>query len=914
MRSSFLFLMAAVACASSRSGEAPGPTTAPGPSANPTANASTTAVPSQDADNPPPPRLRLPEGVRPVRYRATLTLVPERDDFDGVIEIDLDVLQQMRVLWLNADDLTVRKAEARIEGKTVPARVHAQPKDYVGIGFDRELPPGPSTVRIEYAGKLSRRDTGGVLKTKDGDEWYVTTHFEPIDARRAYPCFDEPSYKVPWELTLRVKKDHAAFANTAIVSREDGADGMSTVKFAPTRPLPSYLTAFAAGPFERLDAGKTGKNGTPMGVIVPRGAADRAQHAVQISPQVIPHLEEYFGSPYPFEKLDSIAVPLGRGAMENAGLVTFAAPILLVRPNEETQTFRRSQTSVTAHEFAHMWFGDLVTTAWWDDIWLNEAFATWMTEKALEPWFPQWKIDEHRVSIRNVAMAADALVSARRIRQPIESNDDMVNAFDAITYQKGASVIAMFERLVSPEKFQRGVRRYMKDHAYSNATAKDFLSAVSAEAGMDIEPAFSSFLEQGGVPLVATEVSCAGSPKVVLTQERYFPLGSEPGPDERKQVWQIPICVRSGKERFCTVLASQKGELPISKSACANGIVPNDGASGYYHAASWDQRMLQKGGKDLTPVERMAALDDLGALARAGRMDYAAILALAPKFAQDPDRGATKSLIDLVGTLRESGLVSGDDQNYARYIRDLFGRRAHALGWDPKQGESEETKLLRPELLEVVGDAGDDPEILQGARTRAETWLRDKRGVDPEVAGAALHLAASRGDQALFDALHRAARAEKDRRARQQLLSAMGSFRDPALVKQAFAIALGDEFPIRETIPLVMGATKSPITRSIAYDFVRSNFDALAARLPRREGGASLVGAASVLCDDAKREEIQGFFKDRLQKSLGGPRKYAQAMETLRTCSTFRGAQAPKVAAFLGSRKDRLSAGSGGSR
>jgi alanyl aminopeptidase len=432
---------------------------------------------------------------------------------------------------------------------------------------------------------------------------------------------------------------------------------------------------------------------------------------------------------------------------------------------------------------------------------------------------------------------------------------------------------------------------------------------------MDIEPAFATFLEQGGVPLVTAQVSCGTSPKVLLAQERYFPLGAEPGPDERKQVWQIPVCVRAGKERFCTVLASRQGELPISKAGCSGGIVPNDGASGYYHAASWDQRMLEKGGKDLTPVERMAALDDLGALARAGRMDYAAILALAPRFAQDPDRGVTKSLIDLVGSLREAGLVGdGESAAYARYIRDLFGKRAHALGWEPKKDESEETKLLRPELLEVVGDAGDDPQILSAARARAETWLRERRGVDPEVAGAALHLAATRGDQALFDALHSAARAEKDRRARQQLLAAMGSFRDPALLKQAFAIALGDEFPIRETIPLVMGATKSPITRTLAYDFVRSNFDALAARLPRREAGASLVGAASVLCDNTKREEIDAFFKDRLQKSLGGPRKYAQAMETLRTCSVFRTVQARSVVAFLAGRKERLSAGSGGSR
>jgi alanyl aminopeptidase len=275
----------------------------------------------------------------------------------------------------------------------------------------------------------------------------------------------------------------------------------------------------------------------------------------------------------------------------------------------------------------------------------------------------------------------------------------------------------------------------------------------------------------------------------------------------------------------------------------------------------------------------------------------------------------TKAVIDLVGSLRDAGLVSEEQRPaYARWVRDMFGKRATAIGWKGEVLENDEAKALRPELLAVVGDAGEDPQILSKARSQVESWLRDRRSIDSDVAPAALHLAAIRGDQAFFDTLHAAARAEKDRRTRQLILTAMASFRDPAIVKQAFAIALGDEFPIRESIPLVMGATKSPVTRDLAYEFARSSFDALAARLPRREGGSSLIGAASVLCDDTKRNEIESFFKDRLQKTLGGPRKYAQAMETLRSCSAFRSAQAQNVAAFLSGRKERISAGSGGSR
>jgi len=372
-------LLLALGCATERGAPAP-PAPQPGPSTNPTAAASTTA-PADEAPETRPPALRLPDTVRPIRYRPSLTLVPDSDRFDGVMEIDLDVLAATPVVWLNAQDIEVSAAEARAGGAALPGRVLAQPKDFVGIAFDRPLPPGSALLRLTYTGRISRRDSAGVFQTEEGGRWYVSTHFEPIDARRAYPCFDEPSFKAPWQLTLRIKTGQLAFANTAVERQRDMGDGFTLVRFAPTRPLPSYLTAFAVGPWERIDAGKAGQGGTPVGVIVPAGLAPQAGWAKEITPQIVPRLEEWFGIAYPFEKLDVIAVPLARGAMENVGLVTYGSTLLLFPPGEDTPAFRRAQASVSTHEFPHMWFGDLVTNAWWNDRGPKGAFATWMTTR-----------------------------------------------------------------------------------------------------------------------------------------------------------------------------------------------------------------------------------------------------------------------------------------------------------------------------------------------------------------------------------------------------------------------------------------------------------------------------------------------------------------------------------------------------
>jgi cytosol alanyl aminopeptidase len=893
-------LLLAIACATGRGGSSPGGGPPAGPSANPTA-AATTAPPPAESPALQPPALRLPDTVRPARYRPTLTLVPDRDDFTGVMEIDLDVLAATAVVWLNASELSIARAEARVAGGALRGRVLPQPKDLVGIAFDRPLPAGDATLRLEYSGRISRRDSAGIFQTQEGGRWYVSTHFEPIDARRAYPCFDEPSFKVPWQLTLRIKNGQRAFANTPVESEQDGADGFTTVRFAPTRPLPSYLTAFAVGPWERIDAGKTGQGKTAIGVIVPQGQVPQAAWAKEVTPQIVPRLEEWFGIPYPFEKLDLVAVPLARGAMENVGLVTYGSTLLLVPPGQDSPAFRRAQASVSTHELAHMWFGDLVTNSWWDDVWLNEAFATWMTYKTLESWHPEWGAALDRVGARGRALAADSLLTARRIRQPIDSDDDMLNAFDTITYQKGASVIHMFEQFVGPARFRSGVQRYLKSHAYSTATARDFLADVSAEAALDVQPAFSTFLDQPGVPLVTVQLRCEPGrrPRLDLSQERYLPLGAEPTPEQREQVWQVPVCVRWTGGRSCTLLAAKSGATELAVARCPKDLIANAGGAGYFHVSAHEERLLSCGGRRLVAAERLAALQDLAALSRAGKLGHGEVLRVLPALATDPDRHVVEATMTVATAVRDDRLLQESDlPRYRAWIREMYAARAQKLGWIPKRGEDDEVKLLRASLLKVLGHAADDAEIVSQARARAQAWLADRRAVDPTLVPVALTVAAEHGDRALFDAFLSAARKEPDRHYRLLLLEALGSFRDPAIARDAMRVALSNEFPTREAITVVYGATHSVESRGAAYDFVRENFGELAGKLPSREA-PGLVAVGAALCDESKRAEVETFFRERMAGLPGGPRRYAQAVELLRTCAAFRAAQSPAVARFF---------------
>jgi alanyl aminopeptidase len=408
------------------------------------------------AEAPQPPTLRLPDTVAPTSYRVDLTLDTDKDHFNGFIAISIDVKNPQQLIWLNGTGLTIQEASLKTSSKTMPAKAVPGGNDFVGFQFDSDVPAGPAELDIRYTGTVRLQDSSGVFRMEENGNRYLFTQFESTDARAAFPCFDEPSYKVPWQLTLNIPQTADAVSNTPPLKEQSQGDS-KVVTFKQTRPLPSYLVAFAVGPFDFVDAGTAGANHIPVRIVTPKGHAEDAKYAAEVTAAIITRLENYFGIPFPYEKSDQVAIPstYGFGAMENAGMVTYAQTILLANPARDTITRQRECASVEAHELAHQWFGDLVTTAWWNDIWLNEAFATWMEQKILAEWKPEWKTRVEDVDSKLQAEAEDSLVSARKIRQPIESKNDISNAFDTITYQKGAAVNGKFENCVGHEQYRK---------------------------------------------------------------------------------------------------------------------------------------------------------------------------------------------------------------------------------------------------------------------------------------------------------------------------------------------------------------------------------------------------------------------------------------------------------------------------
>lgn len=857
--------------------------------------------PAAPAPDPAPPELRLPEVAKPLRYDVELALDPSREDFSGTIAIELEVLAPTTALWLDADEITVERATFEVGGERIPARPISTKQDFLGLVPARALAPGRATLRIAYQGKMHRGDGTGIYTMQDNGLTYAVTQFEATDAREAFPCFDEPSYKVPWKLAIRAPQGLVALANTPVESETVEPGGTKLVRFAETKPLPSYLVAFAVGPFDIVDAGKT-RTGAPIRIVVPRGRANDAAYPVEVTGQLLAVLEDYFGTPYPFEKLDMIAVPVfNAGAMENPGLITYRQELMLSRPSELTLEKQKAFAGVASHELAHQWFGNLVTLAWWDDTWLNEAFATWMTAKVIEAWKPSWDVPVELVARKGGVMGADSLDAARAVRQPIESANDIANAFDGITYGKGAAVLAMLERWIGPEVFRAGVRAYLAKHAWKNATYGDFVGAMTTAAGKDVTSVFDGLVLQSGVPLVDVELACAaGGPKLRLAQRRYVPTGSSADP---KRTWKLPMCVawEAGGVRGhdCTVLDGERAELALSAKSCPTWVLPNEGGIGYYRtrpAGKLLDRLLANAGK-LTLPERVGLIGDVNALVASGDVDIKVALAMMDKLAKDRSRHLVDASIELIARLEEM-VTPKLEENYARLIRKLYRARAKELGWTRRPTDDDTTKLLRPRLLGLVAGAGNDPELVAQATQQAWRWLDDRTAVDPDLVRTTLAVAARHGDRKLFDRLHAAAKATSDRIDRGQLLAAMAGFTDPQIVARALELVLTDEFELRESIGLLQQAFAHRTTRPIAYQFVVDHFDAIAAKLPE-PFRPYLAFTVVALCDDSRRIEVEAFFRPRIEKLDGGPRVMEQALEQLSLCSAARKAQSPSVIAFL---------------
>ncbi len=864
---------------------------------------------------PAPPALRLPAGARPVRYSLDLTLSPESETFSGQADIELEMASPLPLLWLNATDLEITKASLSGGEKTLPLRVVPGNDDFIGLAAEKPLGPGRGTLHLAYTGQVSSKDTSGLFRQKEGDDWYLFSQFENTDARRAFPCFDEPGFKTPYRITLRVRKDLMAVSNAPVASEKETGGGMNEVRFAETKPLPTYLVAVGVGPFEATRTSAAGSKKVPFRILAPRGEASQASYAARSTPEILSLLEKYFGQPYPYEKLDFLAIPLAGFAMEHPGLVTFGRRLLLTRPEDESAGRQRGFGATAAHELAHMWFGDLVTMKWWDDTWLNESFASWMGNRIVEEWKPEWDVPSDRVEEREEALGADRLVSARRIRQPIESKDDIENAFDTITYAKGSAILTMLERWIGPERFRKGVQGYLADHAWGNADAAGFFASLSREAGADVAPVFSSFLDQAGVPLVTARVICAGGspPRLRLEQKRYLPVGSRGSSD---QTWKIPVCVRYGSggtsARQCALLKERSAEFPLEgATACPEWILPNDSASGYYISRLETVpdspgapgpiplfRLFEDGGSRLTVPERIAVLADYSALVLAGQAPLEEVLSLIPPVVREGKRQTVTLAAGIVGELSLNLVPPDLSPNYRRYVNRTFGPLARSLAFAGREGEPEDAQLLRPVVLSLVAIRGEDAALQKEARSLARRWLRDHRAVSGAMVDVVLRSAARHGDRALFEEFRAAAARATDRTERENLLEGLGAFQDPGLVRKRLSLFLTGEFDPREAQPLVMGGLGDAASREATFSFIKGHYDDIVSKMPK-EYEAYLPYTGASFCDEAHLSDVEKFFGERTSRAPGAPRILAQVLEGIDLCIARKKAEQPGLEAFL---------------
>jgi cytosol alanyl aminopeptidase len=587
--------------------------------------------------------------------------------------------------------------------------------------------------------------------------------------------------------------------------------------------------------------------------------------------------------------------------------VALGQPLTLMRPGEEALSRRQAYVTVASHELAHFWFGDLVTLKWWDDTWLNEAFAQWMDAKITDAVEPSWGVlRSERLARAAEAMHADGRATAKRMRQPITSVEDILHAFDGnLTYQKGASIITMMEHAVGPEKWRAAMRRYMERFAGKTVSAGDLLGVLAETLGGEAAAAFESFLNQPGVPLVTAERDCGPwPPRIKLSQKRYLPLGSA----APRAVWNMPVCVRygaAGKQgRFCTFLAEESKTVPLPDlKECPEWIVPNEEGAGY-HVSGYREEQIDRltgGGKgkpQLSAAERAAMVRDVGLLVASGEMPLGKALGLIPDAVAAGDKATLVAAQSIFRNIRSSELPEPLFKKLQAFARKTFSGRAKALGFSPAPDEAPGTVEMREMLLYAAGLGGEDPEILGKARDLAQRWLGDEKVLSPDLAAVTLALAARTNDAGLFDKIVTAAKGTARRSDKELLLRALGHVTDRALAERALGLVLSKDFDLRESLPVAGGLLAGRRTRDLAYDWLKRNFDEILRRSSTFERPFFFM-LPEVYCDAAHRAEVDAFFGPRARTVEGAQPRLAGTLEAISVCEASHKAALPGLEAFL---------------
>jgi len=856
---------------------------------------------------------RLPEDVRPLSTRIHVDVDPQRSPaFEGRVTIDLMLEKRRRSVVLHASDLELFDAHLTLTGpsetaisKPLAGKLVPKPSfEAVEIEFERPLPPGPARLELGFRGTL-RSDLCGFYGAEVDGRRFGFTQLEATDARKFFPCFDEPAMKCRWRLSVTTARDNAVVSNGRVVRTQIHRAGRKTLHFAPTPPLSSYLVALAVGELEQSRAENSGP--TRIRVWHVPGKGHLTELALEAARETLKRLEAYFDLPYPYSKLDLVAVPdFEFGAMENAGAVFFRETLLLMNPATVTLAEKKRAAEVICHELAHMWYGNLVTMAWWDDLWLNEAFATWMAFAIVDEWQPGWKMWQEFQHDRAAAMRQDSLRNTHPIYTVVRTPEDANENFDLITYEKGASVVRMVERYLGEDVFREGVRLYIRRHAESNTVAADLWNALGEAAEEKVEPVVRAWIEQEGYPIVriARKVS-DGDAVIELTQERFFENPDAAGPQSGER-WPIPWVGRigtgePGKSRTVRHLLSRKRSRIPAEGADLTFVYGNADEGGFIRPAH-DPDILQDLLEDidcLTPVERQGFVEHQWALVRSGRAEVASLLDLVASLGRDEDPDVLSTVRAPLATMvrRLAPDVSAHTPGRLRaWIEVYYGAQVDELGWVPQIDEPDERRLRRAVVLDLVGRIGQATSVLARASERCAAYLSDRTSLDPNLADPVVAMAAATGGEALFNAYLSAMRSADTSQEKRRFLLGLGGFEKQALVQRALELSLTDDVPTQDVVTLLARMFENRAAAEPTWGFIQKSWDQLQRRVPPLLA-SRLIAATPALKTPEYRNQVARFFKTH--PLAGSTRALKQALERFDWYAGFRERAGPQLDKYL---------------
>ncbi len=842
----------------------------------------------------------LPDNVRPIHYDLTLT--PNFDDFTFAGEVDITVSMEPGTseIVLNCSEIEIHTASVSWTDNNGEHEHTA-----TGIAYDADTEratisiasaPGDDLVgdqhlRMTFTGELNDKLRGfyrSQYANPEGETAYLaTTQFEATDARRALPCWDEPAVKSTFQVTLNIPEDMQAVSNTPIIEQRTGGDGLKTLVFDKTPIMSTYLLAFVIGDLTHIE--KEAADGTLVGIWMTRGKEEQGQFALDTSVKLLSFFNDYFGIPYPLPKLDHLAIPdFAAGAMENWGCVTYRETALLVDPTNSSAGTRQRVAEVVAHEMAHMWFGDLVTMDWWDDLWLNESFATWVGTKAVDWLFPEWSMWTQFVNMdTNRAFNLDGLKNSHPIEQEVANPAEVSQLFDAISYSKGGSVLRMLEHFLTPNVFRTGLNVYLNRHSYQNARTTDLWTALEEASGEPVNTIMGSWTGQTGYPVLDVAASASdGGLALEIRQERFVydsVLGEDSG-DNEEQVWPVPLTVAvAGAPMTARLVNAASDTVQVAAPPEPDWFKVNPDQTGFYRVnyTDTDRERLATvvADRTLPATDRLGIQNDAYALSRAGLLSVTRFLSLAESYQDETDASVWS---DLATNLREIESLTAEEpylDAFHAFGRRLFGPAAQRSGWEAKPGEGHLDSLLRSTVLSQAGVYG-DPEVVGQAQALFEGYQTDPSNVRPDLRGVVFSLVAQEGDRATYDRIWELERAAELHEEKIRLLMSLARFQQGDLLRETLDRSLSDDVRLQDTIFVVSAVAANNRGRSLAWDFLKEQWD----EFDRRYGSGGfglmrLVAITNAFTSNEKRDDVAAFFEEH--PTPAAERTIRQALERI---------------------------------